>query len=175
MPCNLSFFRQILKTRENLLKVMRDSVDGIEGEEEGGFPIKIPEIPEIEISIPKEDDTSASAGPKLYVRDDGTVDWEGALQDRAALRKFGGAVWARINGQTPDDVEQEDDESTGEDRKSPSETNSVTAHKSKKAVTANIEETPAISKARQKLKKLQDDLLELEKSHTALLNSGKHH
>ena len=39
-------------------------------------------------------------------------------------------------------------------------------------MTAKIEETPAIAKAREELTRLRDELFELEKSHTALLNSG---
>lgn len=134
-----------------------------------GFAIKIPELPELpEISIPKEGkEVKQAAGPKLYVRDDGTVDWEGALQDKQALRKFGGAVWARINGQTPGDVSDDDDDDD--------ENSKSMAHQqhTKPAVTAKIEETPEIRETREQLKKLQDDLKELEKSHTALLNSGK--
>jgi hypothetical protein len=139
----------------------------LKSDEEGGFPIKMPEIPEL--LIPKEDEAADSAGPKLYVRDDGTVDWEGALQDRAALRKFGGAVWARINGQTPSDVEEEDEYDETEKPKT-----DAVAHLQKPAVTVKIEETPAIREAREELKRQQDSLTELETSHTALLNSGKY-
>ena len=106
--------------------------------------------------------TTAGSGPMLYVRDDGTVDWEGALQDRAALRKFGGAVWARINGQTPDDLgEKDEDDSIG-----------GSVHDSKPAVTAKIEDTPAIQEARKELVSLKDELKEKEKAHTALVESG---
>jgi len=160
-----SLLKRILKTRKNLVEVIKGHSLELEIEEENAFPIKMPEIPEL--SIPKEEEAADSAGPKLYVRDDGTVDWEGALQDRAALRKFGGAVWARINGQTPSDVD-EDDESEGTDKPK----TEAMAHQPKAAVTVKIEETPAIRDARKALKRLQDSLKEVEKSHTALLNSG---
>ena len=94
-------------------------------------------------SLPK------NAGPKLYVRDDGTVDWDGALQDKEALQKFGSAVWARINGRDPD---QEDGH--GEDRPK-----------------VKIMDTPAIEAARTKLDTLSSQLSQLETSHIALLNS----
>ena len=107
---------------------------------------------------------SVGSGPQLYVRDDGTVDWEGALQDRAALRKFGGAVWARINGQTPDDLGDDDDDNKNI---------AAGAHgESKPAVTAKIEDTPAIQEARKALVELKDELKEKEKAHTALVESG---
>ena len=36
-----------------------------------------------------EEETEQKQGePFLYVRDDGTVDWDGALQDRSALKKI---------------------------------------------------------------------------------------
>jgi hypothetical protein len=136
-------------------------------EEEEAFIIQLPEMPELRVDIPKEEDSSLASGPKLYVRDDGTVDWEGALQDRAALKKFGGAVWARINGQSSVEVGDEEDDledSGGE----------PIAHE-KPAVTAKIEDTPAIREARDELTGLQEELKEFQKSHTALLSSGAWH
>lgn len=97
------------------------------------------------------------------MRDDGTVDWEGALQDREALRKFGGAVWARINGQTPDDIPEDDEQVEVKDGHMAAE---------KKAVTAKIEDTPAIRKAREELNLLQKEYKEAQVQHTKLLNSG---
>jgi hypothetical protein len=135
-----------------------------EEEEAEAFTIQLPEMPELRVEIPKEEDSSLASGPKLYVRDDGTVDWEGALQDRAAIKKFGGAVWARINGQTSAEVGDEEDDS--EDSKG-----KHSAHE-KPAVTAKIEDTPAIREARDELTRLQKDLEETQKSHTALLSSG---
>lgn len=135
-------------------------------EEEGGFGFELPEIPELRVDIPKEDDAAGSAGPKLYVRDDGTVDWEGTLQDRAALRQFGGAVWARINGQIPDELPDEEDDSVGA-----SKTGSQ-SHGGKTAVTAKIEETPAIRNAREELTRLQEELKRETRAHKKLLSSG---
>lgn len=98
--------------------------------------------------------------PRLYVREDGTVDWEGALQDQSALKLFGTAVWARINGQDPTAV------SEGRIMESHSE------HDTKAAVTAKIQETAAIREEREKLQTMQRDLSEVEDLHTALLASA---
>ena len=131
--------------------------------------IQLPEMPDLSIDIPKEKESSTSSGPKLYVRDDGSLDWDGALQDRAALKKFGGAVWARINGQNADDISEEDE----------GEENDVKAANGghgaghEKRVLAKIEDTPEIREAREELDELKEKLKELQKSHTALLSSGK--
>ena len=135
-------------------------------EEDEEFKINLPEIPDLRVDIPKENDSPPNSGPKLYVRDDGTVDWEGALQDRAALRKFGKAVWARINGQTPDELGDDEDDET-EDKPGVENTHQP------KAVTAKIEDTPEIKEARDQLLSLQNELRDKQKSHTALLNSGR--
>ena len=151
---------------------MVEIIKGHQEEEEeeqadGGFGFELPEIPDIRVDIPKEADTTTAGGPKLYVRDDGTVDWEGPLKDRAALRKFGGAVWARINGQTPDELRDEDDESESKGVASASHGNGE-----KSAVTAKIEETPAIREAREELNRLQEDLKRETNAHKQLLSSG---
>jgi hypothetical protein len=94
------------------------------------------------------------------------------------LRKFGGAVWARINGQTPDDLDDDDDED-GEDSTSDKEKKMPAApgvghgNAPRAAVTAKIEETAAIKEARAELNRLEAQLREMEKAHTALLASGK--
>ena len=124
-------------------------------EEEQTFSIPLPEL-----KIPKEDDPSA-VGPKLYVRDDGTVDWDGALQDRAALRNFGTAVWARINGQNPELVQEDDALDTA---------NHV--QHAPTPVTAKIEETEAIRREKSYLDVLKRELGDMEAEHTELLNSG---
>ena len=132
----------------------RKKVQGItkgheEQEKEKGddFGIQMPEMPDLSIEVPIEEN-STSTGPKLYVRDDGTVDWDGALQDRAALKKFGSAVWARINGQNADDISEDDDD----DEKSGGH-----GHE-KPAVTVKIEDTPEIVKARAELNSLKAQL-----------------
>lgn len=102
--------------------------------------------------------------PSLYVRDDGTIDWDGALQDREALKKFGSAVWSRINGQDPENNSME-----GEELVSPGED----FHAQKKVVTAKIEDTDAIRKKRDQLEREKMELQRLEIEHTKLLNSGK--
>ena len=159
--------RKVLKTRQGLVEIIKGHSEEEEQaniESEGSFGFELPEIPEIRVDIPKEDDSVASAGPRLYVRDDGTVDWEGALQDRVALKKFGGAVWARINGEIPDDLPDED-----ESESAPMKGN---GHGEKSAVTAKIEETPSIRAARNELNKLQEDLQRKTKAHKKLLSSG---
>jgi len=173
---------KILKTRVNLSRVIEknDSENPTVGEGESSSPsflddVKVPELlnlrgtsEESGAGVVEGDSTTVASGPKLYVRDDGTVDWEGALQDRAALRKFGGAVWARINGQTPDDLGEE----TNDPSKGDGETVEGDAHQSKPAVTAKIEDTPSIQDARKELNRLEDELKEKEKAHTALVESG---
>ena len=129
--------------------------------EEDSLPFKL-KLPSIQIK--KEDNVTTAAGPKLYVRDDGTVDWEGALQDRAALQKFGTAVWARINGRNPADMPDDDDAEGGEGHGA--------GHQQEKAVTAKIEDTPQIVAARKILTELEMELRSMEKGHTKLLSSG---
>jgi hypothetical protein len=102
--------------------------------------------------------------PSLYVRDDGTIDWDGALQDREALKKFGSAVWSRINGQDPENKVRE-----GQDLMSPGDE----FHAQNKVVTAKIAETDAIRKKRDQLEREKLELQRLEIEHTKLLNSGK--
>jgi len=148
---------KILNTREKVQVFTNGSEIQEKGDDIG---IQIPEMPDLSIEVPKEE-SSISSGPKLYVRDDGTVDWDGALQDRAALKKFGGAVWARINGQNADDISEDDD----------IEATNGHGHE-KPAVTVKIEDTPEILKARDELNGLKGELKDLQKSHTALLNSG---
>jgi hypothetical protein len=162
----LLYYRTIVKTRQNLYEIMKShNIENQEGEVENAFGFELPELPELRVDIPKEEDSSEALGPKLYVRDDGTVDWEGALQDRAALRKFGGAVWARINGQTPDAFSDDDG------AEEPNSKGEKFAHE-KPAVTAKIEETPAIREARAELTQLQAALKEQEAAHLKLLSSG---
>lgn len=164
-----------MNTRLNLKEVIR----GHQKQEEGGSSadgqepsfLKLPDIPDLNA-------TAFAAGPKLYVRDDGTVDWEGALQDRAALRKFGGAVWARINGQTPDefdDDEDDDSDDSGSDNDGKKRNQKAVAgpsHGDKPKVTVKIEETEAIQNARSELERLKAEYKEKQAAHTALLTSG---
>lgn len=176
----MMLMKRILKTRVNLSLVIERN-DGENSGEDGELcsssslleKVMVPELTDLRAT--SEDSVEASSttvgiGPKLYVRDDGTVDWEGALQDRAALRKFGGAVWARINGQTPDDLGEETADETS--LKGENENVNGGAHQPKPAVTAKIEDTPAIQNARKKLVKLKSELKEKEKAHTALVSSG---
>eukprot|EP00571_Detonula_confervacea_P012613 CAMPEP_0172311194 /NCGR_PEP_ID=MMETSP1058-20130122/14101_1 /TAXON_ID=83371 /ORGANISM="Detonula confervacea, Strain CCMP 353" /LENGTH=630 /DNA_ID=CAMNT_0013024295 /DNA_START=350 /DNA_END=2242 /DNA_ORIENTATION=+ len=107
--------------------------------------------------------TATTFDPSLYVRDDGTVDWDGALQDREALKKFGSVVWSRINGQDPE-MDENGEESVGASGGAHGEHN--------KAVTAKIEETEAIRDKRDMLDALNDELEQMEEEHTKLLNSA---
>mmetsp|Transcript_6672 Transcript_6672/g.18620 ORF Transcript_6672/g.18620 Transcript_6672/m.18620 type:complete len:747 (+) Transcript_6672:100-2340(+) len=99
--------------------------------------------------------------PKLYVRDDGTIDWDGALQDSAALKKFGSSVWARINGQDPENIDEEAVQKEGGGHGGES-----------KAITAKIVETDEIREKKAKLDELQKELRTMTKEHRALLNSA---
>jgi len=101
--------------------------------------------------------------PSLYVREDGTIDWDGALQDREALKKFGSAVWSRINGQDPEnssDMDEEGGGSVGDD------------FSHGKAVTATIVETEAIRQKKEYLDELRKELYAMEMEHTKLLTSA---
>ncbi len=102
-------------------------------------------------------------GPSVYVRDDGTVDWDGALQDRAALQKFGISVWARINGQDPESI---DEESVGKSG------SGLDGEHGNNKVTAKIVETEAIREKKERVDVLKAELDVMEKKHTALLNSA---
>lgn len=98
--------------------------------------------------------------PYLYVRDDGTVDWDGALQDQEALKKFGSSVWARINGQDPETIDEDSVSGASE------------GHGGDNKVTVKIIETDAIRELGDKRDSLKSELDEMEKKHTALLNSA---
>lgn len=113
----------------------------------------------IDLSLPDIPFT-LSDEPRLYVRDDGLADWDGALQDRAAMRAFGTAVWARINGMDPDSVSEDDDGDI------------ANHHEKSPAVTAKIEDTEQIRQLRSKLEILQNELQQMERNHTVLLKSG---
>ena len=157
-----ALLQRILVTRQVLLEFMKGNE--LYHDEELSFSISLPEI---RVEIPKEDDSAVGGGVKLYVRDDGTVDWDGALQDREALRKFGTAVWARINGRDPELLEKENSDNEN------GLFGGSNDHGSKpKEVTARIEETPRIREERQKLDVLKNELQAMEKAHIALLNSA---
>lgn len=112
-----------------------------------------------------ESSKSTTFDPSLYVRDDGTIDWDGALQDREALKKFGSAVWSRINGQDPENKaaggEGEDLLPSGDE-----------IHALPKVVTAKIAETEAIRMKRNQLEREKLELQRLEAENTRLLNSA---
>jgi hypothetical protein len=112
---------------------------------------------------------STTFDPSLYVREDGTVDWDGALQDREALKKFGGAVWSRINGQDPEEVNEGGGDMGGGSSLHAAATTATTT----KAVTAKIEETNAIREKREMLDALRTELRMMEVEHIRLLNSGE--
>ena len=152
-----ALLERIIKTRRNLIEVIQGYKIDID-EDELRFELNLPEI---RVELPREtDEMNNTAGPKLYVRDDGTVDWDGALQDQAALRMFGTAVWARINGREPEPAGAEQT------------TNGDSSHGHGKEVIAQIAETTEIIEARRKLNELRDQLDKLEVQHTSLLNSA---
>lgn len=101
--------------------------------------------------------------PIMYVRADGTIDWDGALQNREALKKFGTSVWARINGQDPEMVDDEVVDAI--------EKGKVNEDEGK--VTAKVVETDAIRSLKATLDDLEESLKDMETEYNALLNSGK--
>jgi hypothetical protein len=167
-----ALLERILRTRQMLLEVMK----GHELFQDDELPFTIA-LPELRVEIPKEKDDPSAPGPKLYVRDDGTVDWDGALQDREALRKFGTAVWARINGRDPETIGDDDGSddmgrSAASTVVSNSHGNGGGSRSDPKVVTARIEETPEIQQARSDLNELSARLASMEKEHVALLSSA---
>ena len=158
-----ALLKRLIRTRKQLLEVIQGNVAELGNIEDEPF-LQLPELPRMEIPKENEDDANV-AGPKLYVRDDGTVDWDGALQDRAALRKFGTAVWQRINGRDWDAANDSDDEESEvvEAKKPSAITNQV---------TAKVVETEEIKRAREKLDNLRKELVQLEKDHYRLLDSA---
>lgn len=171
--------RRIWRTRSQLISVIRDNneQEAIESNTtSSSLPFSIiPSFPELR--VPKEDDDTyddSSHGsdtslnrrkdlkPKLYVRDDGTVDWDGTLQDQAALRDFGAAVWERINGRSPDQ---------GSDSSNSSSSNSQ-HHVRASPPTVKIKDTLAIQQARQRLEAFKKEAYWAEQRHKALLNEA---
>eukprot|EP00977_Amphora_coffeiformis_P006551 scaffold1404_cov166-Amphora_coffeaeformis.AAC.18 len=149
---------RLVTTRQNLMEIVRGYKLDNAAED---LPFSI-QLPDLRVDIPRETnaENSTSAGPKLYVRDDGTVDWDGALQDQAALRMFGSAVWARINGRDPDLL--------GDGKNS---SPAAAGHSTPASVTARVIETPEIKHVRAQLNALTMELNEMQAEHTALLNS----
>jgi len=172
---------RLIGSRERLLNFIEGSQSGdgdvVKGAEDGG----IGAIDDIREKLQPEDSSSTQEeppngskettatttfDPSLYVREDGTVDWDGALQDREALKKFGSAVWSRINGQDPETNGE------GADEGGSASSGGGEAHAPTKAVTAKIEETDAIREKRNHLDTLMGELDQMEIEHTKLLNSA---
>ena len=145
------------------------SKEGPSGDVEDTFSLSLPDI---SIEIPKEEEASDAAGPKLYVRDDGTVDWDGALQDQAALKNFGTAVWARINGRDPEEVGAEGEEGVEGEEGAEGEEAATKKDEERPAVTAKIEETDEIRRERDLLTSLESEYKDMNTDHLVLLNSA---
>ncbi len=170
-----ALLKRLIATRGRLISFIEGSeMNGIEGGGDGEGMGAIDDIrsqlsEDYSSTIGQRPDSNNGASkstfdPSLYVRDDGTIDWDGALQDREALKKFGSAVWSRINGQDPENEAME-----GGDLMSPGDE----FHTESKVVTAKIEDTDAIRKKREQLEREKLELERLEIEHTKLLNSGK--
>jgi hypothetical protein len=151
---------RLVRTRQSLTELIRGTDNDNNTLDLSSFSIILSDL---RVEIPREADDPNAVGPKLYVRDDGTVDWDGALQDQAALRLFGGAVWARINGRTPEQVQEAEKDDDG--------TATATAAQAPARVTARVIETPQIKEARKELSTLKASLSGMQSEHTALLNS----
>jgi hypothetical protein len=150
---------RILSSRQNILQAMSGSTATSKTDDLDEIREKL----QTSDAIPGDDEKDKNAvNPVLYVRDDGTIDWDGALQDREAVQKFGTSVWARINGR---EVSEVDDDSIDSD------IGSHGGHGEKK-VEVKIVETEEIKEKKAKLEELQIELKKMEKDHTALLNSA---
>lgn len=159
---------RLMATREKLISFMEGSMT-IEDDMEDIDDIRSQLQPTNYSSV---DDTNSEIktgfDPSLYVREDGTIDWDGALQDREALKKFGSAVWSRINGQDPENSSEINGEGDGG-----SSFGDEFAHS--KPVMAKIIETDAIREKKEYLDELSRVLNSMEMEQTKLLNSGKLH
>mmetsp|Transcript_6005 Transcript_6005/g.11362 ORF Transcript_6005/g.11362 Transcript_6005/m.11362 type:complete len:665 (-) Transcript_6005:1807-3801(-) len=149
---------RLLSSRSNLLRAMSGKVESTASTDLDQIREQL-QTPDA-IVIKEKDEKQ----PDLYVREDGTIDWDGALQDRAALKKFGISVWARINGQDADDLDENS-------VKADDVHSSHGGHGAKK-VTVKIADTPEIRAEKEKLEALEAVLLEMEKNHYVLLNSA---
>eukprot|EP00594_Rhizosolenia_setigera_P010544 CAMPEP_0178978074 /NCGR_PEP_ID=MMETSP0789-20121207/24917_1 /TAXON_ID=3005 /ORGANISM="Rhizosolenia setigera, Strain CCMP 1694" /LENGTH=715 /DNA_ID=CAMNT_0020667693 /DNA_START=22 /DNA_END=2169 /DNA_ORIENTATION=- len=174
-----SLLMRIMSTRSRLLVVMEGntvspsvdtiSLDQIRTELQGqlsSVSTKDDDSGEKSSSDTIAADSGNATFPFIYVRDDGTVDWDGALQDREALKSFGINVWARINGQDPESVNDESVE------KASGSGHGDSHSEDKKGIMAKIIETDEIRKLRGILDTCKSELNEKEKQHTALLNSA---
>ena len=100
--------------------------------------------------------------PTVYLRSDGTVDWDGALEAREAAKKFGVAVWSRINGRDPNEPDGAD----------PRDGTGQGGAVEKKAVVARVKETKELAAMRQGLERGEVEVAELEKEYNSVLNRG---
>lgn len=161
-----SLLGRLVATRQKLISVSKEK-DGTAIQTDA----EIDEINIIRTQLQKKDSDLAESAeekkssvgvgiPDLYVRDDGTVDWDGALQDRAAIRTFGTAVWSRINGRDPETVDGDSVDDIAED------------HTDNKKVTAKIIETESIRELKSKWDEAKSELKVMEIDHVALLQSG---
>jgi hypothetical protein len=180
---------RLISTRMRLVSFIEGSTsDGIgggggsdEGKEESIDDIRSQLLPMEDSDLDKSSTTTsllsktaaASFDPSLYVREDGTVDWDGALQDREALKKFGSAVWSRINGQDPEEASENNGLVSLNSGDGEGDGGGGAHHSPMKAVTAKIEETDAIREKREQLNKLMSELQQMESEHVKLLNSGE--
>ena len=156
---------RLMATREKLLNFMEGSASP-SGDDLGDIEDIRSQLQPTNYSSVVDTKAEIKSGfdPSLYVREDGTIDWDGALQDREALKKFGSAVWSRINGQDPENSSEINGDdgmaSFGDD------------FSHNKPVTAKIVETDAIREKKQFLDKLRLELNVMEVEQTKLLNSG---
>ncbi|KAL7470933.1 hypothetical protein ACHAXS_011215 [Conticribra weissflogii] len=178
-----ALLQRLLATRERLSDVIQGNLSGGRDRSDSSEimeDIRSTMQPEDYVSVATQDEkdamiSSSSLGspastgfdPSLYVREDGTIDWDGALQDREALKKFGSAVWSRINGQDP-----EVSSDGGGDGEAGLVSSEDEFHTPVKAVTAKIVETDAIREKRDRLNVLKSELNTMETEHTKLLNSA---
>lgn len=170
-----TLLRRIVSTRESLTKAMEAAATAAAvtttatttaAESENGVDdVAAENLDEVRAKLTQEDFST-----ELYVRDDGSVDWDGALQDRSALKRFGTSVWARINGIDPDSVDDAADDDA-DDQRDGSE-HSGAGHEQRRAVTATIVETDELRHMKAMLDEQTRELKDFETQHTALLNSA---
>lgn len=153
---------RILSSREKLLNCISGNVESNKAEEQTVDQIR----KQLQNSPSDSTNTTiiTSASVDVYVREDGTVDWDGALQDRAALKQFGISVWARINGQDPETVDEDSVPDEGEA--------DVWKEHDDSKVTVKIIETKEIREKKARLDLMKNELKIMDAEHTSLLNSA---
>lgn len=93
---NRDLINRIVKTRDELIDAKKDlPVRNIQ------ISTKVLEAIKVDMSVPSINSTRVKdlqESLRLIVREDGTVDWDGAVASGKEVAKFGTELWERLNG-----------------------------------------------------------------------------